>query len=219
MSTMSNAITIYVSPDGDDNNDGTQQSPIKTYERAMEMVMEHPAASQIDIYFAAGTYDIPAGYKLTGHPGMLSLHGESRDTPIIRSTTRGPIFEAVGFVEVRNLCFQLTDASAPVLNFYYSTGFAVYLCKLVVNAPVAAFDGVYAAIAFGIVRSTEIQNCYRCITSYQSFVAQDSNTGDGNIVALFANAGIIATYGTIPTATTSYQQIQGGCINPASKIT
>ncbi len=49
---------IFVSPDGDDNNDGTEQNPVKTVERALELSKDFSSQEEEVIYFSAGEYSV-----------------------------------------------------------------------------------------------------------------------------------------------------------------
>lgn len=49
---------IFVSPDGDDNNDGTEQNPVKTVERALELSKDFSSQEEKVIYFSAGEYSV-----------------------------------------------------------------------------------------------------------------------------------------------------------------
>ncbi len=51
---------IFVSPDGDDENIGSYEEPVRTFERAAEMFSEHDNAK---IYVLSGEYDLPPGFS------------------------------------------------------------------------------------------------------------------------------------------------------------
>ncbi len=59
---------IYVSPDGNDNNDGTENSPFKTLGRARKKVLEYNGVninSPINVYLKGGTYELGETFKLS----------------------------------------------------------------------------------------------------------------------------------------------------------
>ena len=49
---------LVVSPDGDDNNPGTVEAPLKTFEKAKELIKSTDSDETVTVWFREGTYEI-----------------------------------------------------------------------------------------------------------------------------------------------------------------
>lgn len=79
--------TIYIGPDGDDSNPGTQGNPVATYSKAQQLVAEDRGAGSADFYrivFLPGTYSIVQKIDITESNLEITSESESStDTTIL----------------------------------------------------------------------------------------------------------------------------------------
>lgn len=67
---------LYVSPNGNDNNDAGRNSPVRTVQRALDLYKTaHDKNEKVSghIYIHAGTYNIDSGLKLTSSHSKLTI--------------------------------------------------------------------------------------------------------------------------------------------------
>ena len=56
---------LVVAPDGDDNNNGTPDSPLKTFEKAKELLRSNASDTPVTVWFREGTYEIKDTVEFT----------------------------------------------------------------------------------------------------------------------------------------------------------
>ena len=61
----SEAQTIYVSPVGNDNNPGTKEKPVATFEKAQLQARKTDKSNRVEVIFASGVYYLPQTVKVT----------------------------------------------------------------------------------------------------------------------------------------------------------
>lgn len=67
---------VFVSPDGDDNNSGTQSQPVRTLDRARDLVrgLSQNMTGDITVWLAEGTYRLPAPLTLEAQDSGTGGH-------------------------------------------------------------------------------------------------------------------------------------------------
>jgi hypothetical protein len=134
----------YVSPDGDDGDDGSFESPWATLQHAMDSVVEGDI-----VYLRGGTYDVTTAQAITSNPGLVGtaenpicFYNYPGEVPIIDGTTKvaqghGITLYYSSFVEFRGIIVanhaQFSTSSYPSgFNIYYCTDITFY--KLVAGS-------------------------------------------------------------------------------------
>ena len=131
-------ITVYMRPDGNDNNDGTKESPLKTTGGALEKIRDIAAedssrlitedgtgnhyvdVSRSEIVLLAGTYDmLNFGADVSGQVGWSRVGGVDQTDP----NNRRPLCKRGWFtirgdsdVPRENVIFTLTDEQAQLAD-------------------------------------------------------------------------------------------------------
>ena len=67
-------MNLYVSPQGSDDNDGSANSPVKTFQRAQTLARE--ASSHVNVWFAPGIYYLPGTVVLTSADSHVAFHSQ-----------------------------------------------------------------------------------------------------------------------------------------------
>ncbi len=108
------ATNLYVSPQGDDHNAGTEDSPVRTLEHARNLVrgMNQAMTDDITVYLAAGAYRLTQPFTLTpadsGTNGFSVIYtAASADAPILMGS-----IQVTGWTQV-DAARNLWAAPAP----------------------------------------------------------------------------------------------------------
>ena len=119
--------TIYVAPNGNDNNEGTKDSPVKTMERARkEAILRNKLQTTIE--FAPGEYDWETVYFTDADvPAVYEGNGASfRGTTVIDASEFKPLTDN-GLKSVMHpdaaanvLCLDLTKLDINIEDFNYA---------------------------------------------------------------------------------------------------
>lgn len=86
---------LVVSPDGDDNNKGTPEAPLKTFEKAKEMLKDIDSDEAVTVWFREGTYMIEETVEFTADDRSNVLYRSYPDEKVVFSGAR----EISGFRE------------------------------------------------------------------------------------------------------------------------
>lgn len=121
---------IYVSPDGNDTNDGlTESTPLNTFGKAIEKV-NSSSGEFTELILAAGTYIISGDAAVLSNPcPNLVIRGESAKTTIIKREGEGRIINTTDayLTSSNNLTIRdLTLKDATVTNMQ---GAAIYFSR------------------------------------------------------------------------------------------
>lgn len=130
ISSLTRATTYYVSPNGDDTNDGSQSNPFRTINYALTQVQDGDT-----IRITSGTYTHEvAGEDLTDitiTTNNLTLQGEGADTTVIdfnNSTPAGTFyfsFENVNGAKVEGLSFTNIASQKVAIGISSSTSVTI----------------------------------------------------------------------------------------------
>ncbi len=101
---------IYVSPSGDDENDGSKGKPFATLERARDAVREvrgtRPGDAGVTVWLAEGTYVLDRTFELDGRDSG------TRDAPVVYRAVEGAKVSLMGGMPIEPSAFQpVTDAA------------------------------------------------------------------------------------------------------------
>ena len=152
---------IYVAEDGNDNNDGSIDAPVKTIKAAVELAQ----AGDV-IYIYDGTYDAQpsgssTGVRLFRVAGDITIIGQSRDGVIINGATNGRTFSTgsasnafTGHVKLVNLTVQNAKSGTSYAAFDLSNNNGI---NELVNCTYKDSEGLMA-IKSGAA-NTIITNC------------------------------------------------------------
>ena len=161
---MSNAINIYVSATGSDDNDGTEGSPVKTIEKAQEIVRKYNKESSVVVNVANGEYKIEDSIKFTAEDGGQGNFGVSYvgDNAVL-----------TGGAEIAN--WTLFDSK----NNIYKASADFDFAQLYVNGEKAVR-----------AKSVPIDDTYsmRIIKAYRDETTEDGVTYPANSITLDKNA-------------------------------
>lgn len=109
-------VTIYVSSDGNDSNDGSENSPLKTFDAARKKANELKKTNKvIDVIFKGGEYSVEDTFKLSsndsGHKkGVIRYKGEENAEVIFSGAKK---INASGFKKVtdENILKRIPDSA------------------------------------------------------------------------------------------------------------
>ena len=76
---------LVVSPNGNDSNPGTAEAPLKTLERAKEVLKSNTADSSVTVWFREGTYEITDTVKFTSEDKSNVLYRSYPDEKVVFS--------------------------------------------------------------------------------------------------------------------------------------
>lgn len=71
-------VTFYVAVDGNDMNDGSREKPVKTPERALELVRSVASDAKREIVFADGYYSLEKPIRVETEDSDLTIRAENR---------------------------------------------------------------------------------------------------------------------------------------------
>jgi Right handed beta helix region len=77
--------SIYVAPDGDDNNPGTQKKPFKTLYKAQEKSFSNPSTSDVTVYLRGGVHQLDRPLEFSPRESTRSViyRAFEREQPIV----------------------------------------------------------------------------------------------------------------------------------------
>ncbi len=79
---------LVVSPDGDDSNPGTVDSPLKTFEKAKELIKNNTSDEAITVWFREGTYFIENTVEFTAEDRGNVLYRSYPDEEVVFSGSK-----------------------------------------------------------------------------------------------------------------------------------
>lgn len=199
---LGDGITIYVSLSGSDDNDGTENNPFRTIQKAIASIALINY-KDIDVYINPGEYfeDVLIfGYSfmnLNIHANSVILNGR------IKMFCSGNVF-------VENICIRTTDIAPCV--YAQGAGLSVKLenCELnKVNKKSYGVQSEYGA-RVQIISSSIHNSSIAMLTNETSFIYIYSLSGSNNNIAFYCLGGIIMGAETYPTSTTLKNEVAGG---------
>lgn len=203
-------VTIYVSPAGDDNAEGSQSAPMKTIRGAIN---KYGGSNYLRIYLADGTYTDAALLTISA-VSFISIIGSSGNAANVKIMF--PLY-------FRGVPFYLENITIDVSAFnttggeYAVTGrsAAFGLSGVIVTGKNTITQGIVARYgANGYVGSSVINSCNKAIradTGGKIFTTTLSSTS-ANIVGYSAVGGLISLTGNNLTANTNYEKTGSGLI-------
>ena len=114
-------ICLFISPEGDDNNEGTLENPLKTLGAAVEKAKEIDALSTYErdviITMADGEYEIFNTVNIAGLRGNVTIQAKEGEAPVIKGSRTVNIadmgdYEGINGVKKINLADYAIYASA-----------------------------------------------------------------------------------------------------------
>jgi hypothetical protein len=193
-------LTFYVNPStGSNENDGSSGSPFKTIAKAISLIPQI-VNHDVKIYLADGNYS--EGITLTGYVGSGSINIVGNVTTPTNVVLSGRIIiKGVAHqVFIRGMKTTYTGnnsvevAACPYTQFNY----------IVAEASEATYSGIYFAYSFAYVINSTFSNKKYGITSRNSLVCSEANSGTGNtngIAAMYG--GTLGKNGSQPSGTTA----------------
>ena len=79
-------LNLYVSPQGHDDNDGSQANPVKSFQRAQTLA--RAAKCHVNVWFAPGIYYLPATVVLTDADSHVSFHSQEPQGAVLSGGER-----------------------------------------------------------------------------------------------------------------------------------
>ncbi|NRT90169.1 hypothetical protein OD350_24955 [Clostridium beijerinckii] len=204
-------ITYYVSPTGNDSNDGlTSGTAFKTIQHAIDslpQIMNNIATINV----ASGTYNEVVIISGFAGKGSIKLNGGTNlntavnyiinNLSILKCTCNVTV---VGFISAitNGNSFYISGCVNAVLNYCIDTVLAI------------SKQGIFCEYSFVIIYGCQISNKdHGIFASNSATIFSNSNTGTGNTYGLYANnAATIGKYGTQPSGTTAEASSGGGVI-------
>jgi hypothetical protein len=200
-------ITLYVRPDGSDDNDGSANDAANALKTIQEAISRLPKRIDhtVTINVAAGVYDEAVSVNgFTGAGSFNFIGGISvSDDYVINSI-------AVSSCTCRVYVKGLKGTATTVVPF---TGISSYVlfdfCK--VDIVTAAYAGVSISYGTGRISNCSISNRLYGISAGITTVYSHNNTGAGNTYGLYAHDGAqIGKYSTQPAGTTAAEYATAG---------
>ncbi|MCP1306476.1 hypothetical protein [Paenibacillus tyrfis] len=207
LSATSGNITLYVSPSGNDGNDGltagTALRSIQTAINRIPQIVNHT----VTIVVAAGTYSEDVVLSGFMGRGQIIINGDTVVSDSRQLLSIGVYSTSCG-VWLQGL--RLNSISRKCIEVSSAVHVDIQRMRMVTNAP---YEGVYVVASSVHVGFCEISNRSAAIFSRRARVYSDSNTGANNTYGLVADtAGTIGKNGSQPAGATLENQYAGGVI-------
>ena len=191
---------------GSDNNNGSSGSPFKTIAKAVSMIPQIVNHS-VTINVADGSYS--EGITLTGYmgSGVISVVGNTTTPANVVLSGRIIIQKVAHFVFIHGMKTTYTGnnsveaGACSCIQFNY----------IVAEASDANYSGIFCAYSFAHVQNSTVSNKKYGITSRNSSVCSEANSGTGNtngIAAMYG--GTLGKRGSQPSGTTAEFIYAGG---------
>ncbi|GGH17372.1 hypothetical protein [Paenibacillus segetis] len=200
----------YVSPTGNDANDGlSEATPWKTIARATEffesLIINHPTSLAIK----AGTYN--EGVLLRNISGSSSITITGRFSSDIANPKIINIIQSYSTCRIAFSNLDLTTASTAIQIY---GGFTTDLNGVVCTTASSSYGLLAFYGAHVTMTGCTISNKQQALSAQQlSQIFSNGNTGTGNAIGLQSATGsTISKNGTQPTGTTAEIQTSGGII-------
>lgn len=197
-------LTIYVSLSGSDDNDGTENNPVRTIQKAISFI---PLINykDIDIYINPGEYFeeiLIFGYSflnLNIHANSVILNGR------IKMFCSGNVF-------IENMCIRTTDIAPCVHAQGAGLSVKVENCELdKINKKSYGVQSEYGA-RVQIISSSIHNSSIAMLTNETSFIYLYSLSGSNNNIAFYCSGGTIMGAETFPMSTALKYEVGGGKI-------
>lgn len=211
ISSTTSDLTMYVSPTGNDSNNGLSSSTaLLTISKAISLlplVINHKVTINVSI----GIYnELVSVSGFVGKGSILLLGGATLAETINYKINN---YEAINNVpRVHIAGFKaMSTTSMGILFENCSHGSSYYndVSEVALGFPAACFRRT-----FGYISACNLGNHSAGLESNLSNVCSNNNTGSGNTSGLYASyGGIIAKAGTQPGGTTAESQYNGGFIH------
>lgn len=199
---LGDGVTIYVSISGSDDNDGTENSPLRSIQKAISFI---PLINykDIDIYISPGEYfeDVMIfGYSFLN----LNIHANS-----VILNGRFKMF-CSGNIFIQNMYIRTTDI-APCI-YAQGAGLSVRIENCQLNKVNKKSYGVQSEYGAKVqIISSSIHNCsIAMLANETSCIYLYALSGKNNNIAFYCSGGFIMGAETYPTATTLKIEVGGG---------
>lgn len=196
---------FYVDASVTESGDGTEGSPFKTIQEAVNAGAN--GARVVYINIKAGTYNenisIPRSPSTTWRlsrylDGFVTVNGKI-------------LVDNCNYFYINNILFNNSEAGT------YTIQLANVATGYVANANITGGEnvsGVYFSNSRGIVTNTSINDCaYAVKATGGSFVEATLLGGSNNIVGFYSSGSVINSDGNRPSATTPFETPNGGVVN------
>lgn len=192
---------------GSDSNDGSQEHPFATIDKAVSMIPQIVNHS-VNIYVADGTYYDDVIIEGRHGTGNISIRGNFSDETAVKVST---------ISIYRNTCsigcyaMEFIDDWFNAINLNCNPG-SIYLYLITIAQPSSA-DGFYIESCPAVLlESCEISNRNRAIYLFLSTVYMMSCSGSSNTYGIYNDGGIVFTDGSPITGSYSDAEENGGQI-------
>lgn len=192
---------IYMSPNGNDDGDGTSTNPLKTISTA---IARFGGTARLVLRFNAGTYSERNAIEVSG---CSAIQFEAVDGATV--TINGVYIQHGGYFSTNNINF--TTASTETLDCLIFNGVSAVVENATFTVKNTAVVFRFASV--GIVNACVFNNCTRAIWAVSgSYVAATNISGSGNSEGYRTTASIITVGTTTLEATTPSAKYGGGVI-------
>ncbi|MBU7320265.1 hypothetical protein [Paenibacillus oleatilyticus] len=209
ISASSGNITLYVSPSGNDANDGlTAGAALRTIQAAVNripQILNHAATINV----APGIYNESVLIRGFTGKGFLEIFGDTAVSDNYQ-VNDFVLHYITAKVSVRG--FKLLNPNVAAFNVYSCTNVNISHCRT--NVPATGIIGILVSRSLVSVSGCDISNRqYAIISSDVSRVFSSTNSGGGNSYVLGAfDASTIGKYGSQPSGATAENTAGGGVI-------
>lgn len=137
--TLTSDITLYVSPSGsDETGTGTSVNPLKTIQRAINMVPKDLGSFVCTINVASGTYNEDV-YIRGFHNGSINLYSEKQNTLSTSCNVLSiMVGHCTGYVRING--FNLISTTKVPITVFSTDGAYIYYCQC--TFPTSGINGI-----------------------------------------------------------------------------
>lgn len=194
--------SVYLSPTGNDNADGTSTNPLKTVSNA---ISRFGGTARLRLYFNAGTYTETNLIEVSGCTGIEFL--KVSDTASV--TFNGVYAQHGGYFSANGINFTTSSSeTADAITLNCASGVIENCTFNVKNTAV-----VFRFGALGVVSSCVFNNCARAIWAISgSYVGATNISGSDNVEGYRTTASIITVGTSTIEAATLSAKYGGGVI-------
>lgn len=115
-----NGQTIYVSPKGNDKNQGTKEKPVFSFEKAQTLARKSPKNASVEIFFANGTYYLSQTIKFTAEDNKASVSYKAEEEG--KAVLSGGSLLHLKWQQGENKIFVATVPETTIIDQLYING-------------------------------------------------------------------------------------------------
>lgn len=218
-SDLNRSITLYVSPNGnDDTGDGSQSKPFRQIQRAVDSLPKNIGASEIKVSVAAGEY---GGFSINGFYGSglsnhysISIVGESRESTIITGGIN--VSSCMCYVTIQSCTVKGENSGCNIVALHVS---GIYMSDVALVGTTAVFGVWFDACLCAKIYYSEVSNKSKAgILADGTMLYCARVSGTNNAVGIQSgsnnsgSAGVVVGSGCTIDGTSKYNKEIGGII-------